>query len=313
MKKRKKYLSFILALLLCLSACGGSQEDDAPQSGDVPASDLGPVTDMAFLDGMWSIDGRTRLYFDSEGGYYAYRAYWGLGGRGEFSESESGEPMIDFNGFLYDFLLRDDGVLLPNQNGDGDGLAIHRHTFLRDDAAEIVEWGTDNWDGMWQNALGETIVINTELMQYIACSPDYLMSGTIGDDGEGLGLYLYDNGGRAYLCAGGDGNSFTLSGEYPGRYSDDGHFDGVFYRDGDFYAYTDLENAQFYCGNGSEWWLWYNDGVNDYFLGDTYSLGDDGLAYHDEDGLVYPAGWIPETPYDPASDWGEGWIDNWDA
>ena len=39
---------------------------------------------------------------------------------------------------------------------------------------------------------------------------------------------------------------------------------------------------------------------------------DDGLAYHDEDGLVYPAGWIPEAPYDPADDWGENWMDNWD-
>ena len=27
---------------------------------------------------------------------------------------------------------------------------------------------------------------------------------------------------------------------------------------------------------------------------------------------VYPAGWIPEAPYDPADDWGENWMDNWD-
>ena len=62
---------------------------------------------------------------------------------------------------------------------------------------------------MWQNALGETIVINSSLMQYIACSPDYSMSGTMNDEGEGMGLYLYDNGTRAYLCPGDDGNSFT--------------------------------------------------------------------------------------------------------
>lgn len=41
--------------------------------------------------------------------------------------SMSGRPMIFFNGFLYNFLLRDDGVLLPNQNGEGSGLTIHRH------------------------------------------------------------------------------------------------------------------------------------------------------------------------------------------
>ena len=161
------------------------------------------------------------------------------------------------NCFLYNFLLCDDGVLLPNRNGEGSGLTIHRHTFLRDDEAEIVEWDKSNWDGMWQNALGETIVINSSLMQYIACSPDYSMSGTMDDEGEGMGLYLYDNGTRAYLCPGDDGNSFTLSAERFGRYGDDQHFDGVFYRNADFYAYTDMENAEFYEDEYSTFYIWY--------------------------------------------------------
>ena len=230
----KKQLVLFLALALCLglTACGDTESDDT-QSG------YETVMDMEFLDGMWSIDGTAKLYFDSTEGFYAYRTRWGLGGRGEFELSEaSGRPMIFFNGLLYNFLLRDDGVLLPNRNGEGSGLTIHRNTFLRDDEAEIVEWDISNWDGMWQNALGETIVINSSLMQYIACSPDYSMSGTMDDEGEGMGLYLYDNGTRAYLCPGDDGNSFTLSAERFGRYGDDQHFDGVFYRDADFYAYS---------------------------------------------------------------------------
>lgn len=52
--------------------------------------------------------------------------------------------------------------------------------------------------------------------------------------------------------------------------------------------------------------------MNRYLLGNDYIIGEDGLAYHYEDGLVYPAGWIPEAPYDPADDWGENWMDNWD-
>ena len=36
------------------------------------------------------------------------------------------------------------------------------------------------------------------------------------------------------------------------------------------------------------------------------------LQFYGEDGLVYPAGWIPEEPYDPAADWGADWMDNWD-
>ena len=278
----KKLFALVWTLFMCLSlaACGNTESDDT-QSG------YETVMDMEFLDGMWSIDGTAKLYFDSTEGFYAYRTRWGLGGRGEFELSEaSGRPMIFFNGLLYNFLLRDDGVLLPNRNG--------------------------NWDGMWQNALGETIVINSSLMQYIACSPDYSMSGTMNDEGEGMGLYLYDNGTRAYLCPGDDGNSFTLSAERFGRYGDDQHFDGVFYRNADFYAYTDMENAEFYEDEYSTFYIWYYDGVNRYLLGNDYTIGEDGLAYHDEDGLIYPAGWIPEEPYDPAVDWGANWMDSWD-
>ena len=153
----KKQLVLFLALALCLglTACGDTESDDT-QSG------YETVMDMEFLDGMWSIDGTAKLYFDSTEGFYAYRTRWGLGGRGEFELSEaSGRPMIFFNGLLYNFLLLDDGV-------------------------------------------------------------------------------------------------------------------------------------------------------NRYLLGNDYTIGDDGLAYHDEDGLVYPAGWIPEAPYDPADDWGENWMDSWD-
>ena len=241
----KKQLVLFLALALCLglTACGDTESDDT-QSG------YETVMDMEFLDGMWSIDGTSRLYFDSEEGFYAYRTGWGLGGRGGFELSEaSGRPMIFFNGFLYNFLLRDDGVLLPDRNGESGNdsdYTINRFTFSRDDEAEFLMCDDSNWDGMWQNALGETIVIDSSLMQYIACSPDYSRSGTMNDEGEGMGLYLYDNGTRAYLCPGDDGNSFTLSADRFGRYGDDQHFDGVFYRDVDFYTYTDMENAEFY-------------------------------------------------------------------
>ena len=63
-----------------------------------------------------------------------------------------------------------------------------------------------------------------------ACSPDYVSSGTIGDDEDGRGPYLFDNGNRAYLCPAADSGSFAIANGLGTRYSEDGHFDGTFYR-----------------------------------------------------------------------------------
>ena len=302
MTHRTYLLPLVLALLLLLSltACGDSSSDN-PQSG------YETVMDMEFLDGMWSIDGTSRLYFDSEEGFYAYRTGWGLGGRGEFELSEaSGRPMIFFNGFLYNFLLRDDGVLLPNQNGEGSGLTIHRHTFLRDDEAEIVEWDKSNWDGMWQNALGETLLIDTARWEYIACSPEGLASGTIYDREDGRGPYLFLNG-FAYPRLSQDGSSLALYVTASETQAPDGSYSGVFYRDGDAAAYADLTQSGFSEDGGR---LWYYDGAEYFAVPEGYAVGQDGRAY-DANGKVYAAGW--ESPvYDPGTDWGPDWDQSWD-
>lgn len=310
MKNWKKFASILLVLVMCLGlvACGGDTDGGDTQSGD------GPVADMTSLDGMWSTPDGEVLYFDSKGGYYVYRSSSGYGGRGEFSMVEDvGKAVIDFNGFLYDFRMRDNGMLLLNQNGAGDGYNIDNTVFSRDGEARIIEWDVGDWAGMWQNALGETIVIDAASMEYNGYSENYAINGTIGDDNNGMGLYLYDSGSRAYLCPSEDGNSFTLSNGYPGRYGNDARFDGVFYRNGDIAAYTDMDSAQFYYDNDDDTCLWYYDGMNRYCLGDGYYLGEDGFAYHDGDDTIYPAGWIPEEIYDPSVNWGDVWTGELDT
>ena len=313
MKSFRKFGALALStlLLLGLTACGGEETPETPETPEASLpSDTELVTDGALLDGMWSIGDTTMLYIDSETGYYAFREeYTSRGGQGTLWE-EDGKPMMAFNGFRYDFLLRDDGVLLPRQNGDSEDFSIDSYTFSRNDEVDFMVWDDSVWDGVWQNALGETIVIDTARGQYIAASPDYYFWGTAGNNNDGMGYYLDDEGERAYICAGSDGDSFRLLGvSTAGRFTDDGYWDGVFYRDGDIEAYTDFSQAEFIDPDG---FMWYFDGVSKFGLRYFYELGDDGLAYYCDDGQIFPAGWIPEKPYDPAEDWGEDWMENWD-
>ena len=71
--KKKIYLLPVPALLLCLYLAACSSLVDTRSFGSALPDGLEPVTDMAFLDGTWSIAGTTKLYFDSSGGYYIYR------------------------------------------------------------------------------------------------------------------------------------------------------------------------------------------------------------------------------------------------
>ncbi len=66
---------------------------------------------------------------------------------------------------------------------------------------------------------------------------------------------------------------------------------------------------------------WQNRNIKEYaaYTEDYSSNGTRGDAgsgmglYLYGDGLIYPAGWIPEKIYDPATDWGTDWINNWDV
>ena len=132
--------------------------------------------------------------------------------------------MIDFDGFLYDFILRDDGVLLPNQNGSGDAESFDHFTFTRSDARVDI-WDIAQLDGVWQNALGETLVIDSQRMEYLSYTRLSAGSGTIVDAGDGKGPYLSMDGFHAYISPGLEADRFALlpDGET------NGDFSGVFY------------------------------------------------------------------------------------
>lgn len=257
----KKKFALLLAVVLCLglTACGGEETPEITETPEAAQpSDREPVTDWALLDGMWSIDDTTMLYIDSENGYYAFwEAYTSRSGLGPLFE-EDGTPMMELNGASYEFYIRDDGIMRPITPDDTESFHISGFTFSRNDEVDFMVWDDSTWDGVWQNALGETIVIDTSRGQYIAASPDYYFWGTAGNNYDGMGYYLDDEGERAYLCPGSDGDSFRLLGVSNGyRYTDVGYWDGVFYRDGDIEAYTDLSQAEFIDPDG---FMWYFDG-----------------------------------------------------
>lgn len=84
--KKKIYLLPVPALLLCLYLAACSSLVDTRSFGSALPDGLEPVTDMAFLDGTWSIAGTTKLYFDSSGGYYIYRGCNGLAAAESFQK-----------------------------------------------------------------------------------------------------------------------------------------------------------------------------------------------------------------------------------
>lgn len=179
--RKTLWLAAVLALLLSLTACSGGGEAPSPA---VP-EDQRQVTDASELEGKWSSPSGNILYFVADEGCYYYQTFSGRTGQGRYDTSGD-VPMIDFDGFLYDFILRDDGVLLPNQNGSGDAESFDHFTFTRSDARVDI-WDIAQLDGVWQNALGETLVIDSQRMEYLSYTRLSAGSGTIGDAGDGKG------------------------------------------------------------------------------------------------------------------------------
>lgn len=317
MRTLGKIIVFILAagLLLGLTACGDTPDGpDGGASGRMRAEDLaGGVS--------WVGDNGCGLALDPDGGSYTLRTWYGRIGSGVLRgvDDESGEWLqLDFNGLTYDLLRDGDGFRLSLSDGAGASDASDSSDASEASDPETLDGvrftASDNelpdiplslLDGVWQNALGETLLIDTERMQYISCSADGLGNGTLHDKNDGRGPYLF-LGGYAYPRISADGKSFSLFFVPSDTQTPDGSFSGVFYLDGNAAEYADVSKSSFVEQDGH---LWYYDGVRYYGVPAGYTVGDDGRAY-DEGGRVYAAGW--ESPvYDPAADWGEGWSENW--
>lgn len=188
--------------------------------------------------------------------------------------------------------------------GSGGGESLDGARFTP--GGEIPDIPLEKLGGMWQNCEGETLVIDTSRMQYIACSKEAMSSGTLVDKQDGKGVYLFLNG-FAYPRLDVGGRSLELFFTAGDTQSPDGSFSGVFYKDAKADEYADIDKKDFVSQDGH---MWYFDGVQYYALPEGYTVKGDGFDY-DENGNMFAAG-KKTAPYNPADDWGEGWAENWE-
>ena len=257
MKKLTALILVLACALMLFSACGSSEDDvviDDNGEDDVVIGDSGDsweeggntltlATEDYEVAGVWSINDRY-LYIDPDGGYYIYATPEGRMGMGEYDNS-NGAPAIIFNDYYYDLAIREDGALVPIQNGEGydDEESLDRITFFPDGADSLAMWNLSDLDGTWVDEYGEYIEIDSTAMQYSASSETTAAGGTIADDYNGKGTFLSLNG-YGYICPLPDMSGFTLQ-FVAGTYSEpDGSFEGTFYPDsGDWESTDDWENT----------------------------------------------------------------------
>ncbi len=153
--RKTLWLAAVLALLLSLTACSGGGEAPSPA---VP-EDQRQVTDASELEGKWSSPSGSILYFVADEGCYYSQTFSGRTGQGRYDTSGD-VPMIDFDGFLYDFILRDDGVLVlafdradANVNAFSQDVLIELDTLLERIALEANS-GNDLISGEYQAGTG---------------------------------------------------------------------------------------------------------------------------------------------------------------
>lgn len=285
-----------LVLVLSLTACSGNSDDDYDSDYGESYYDNGDEESSGVLasdlNGTWSSECGNILELDFDSETYYYETFYGRGGAGECGIYD-GRPMMDFDGFLYDFELSEDGLVL-RQNGystDESVESLDGMTFVRNGNVSVYVNEIGDIAGYRTDNEGESLYIEDSDSTYAAQTADGAQSvGTVGDDHNGKGIYLYLNG-KAYVGVSLDENRLKFYFVPTDAYAPDGTFECVLYCDGQIEANTNPENAKYWCDEFGG--VWYYDGVGITYLGDDYTISEDASELYDADGNYIRGLWYP--------------------
>ena len=168
-----------------------------------------PAVPLSYYDGTW-VDGKGDILFlDSQNRSYTLRKPNGRIGSAEYYVFD-GKIFIYFNGFLNEIVEMESGKFHLYQNGrsaDDEAESLDGAVFTRDDSASVGEFALSDIDGTWTNEYGTVLTIDTSAREYRYNSDSGAGTGTVNDEANGMGWYLYADG-RAYILPAEDG---TLS------------------------------------------------------------------------------------------------------
>ncbi len=202
-------LMLVMLAILTLAGCGqnGNNENDDDMS--------------KALAGVWADDAGDLIHFLPDESAYVLKKANGRIGRGSYTPSEG---YLYFNRFIYDIGTQPDGSFKLRRNGspaDDSEESMDGFVFETSALTDIPVYDISLLNGTWVSESGTTVTIDTEIMEYGIHSESGSGSGTISNDEDGRGLYLFTDG-ASFVILSEDG---TLSFE-----TNDKDLDGEIFR-----------------------------------------------------------------------------------
>ena len=115
------------------------------------------------LEGCWEDINGNLLYFDTEALRYRYYTWYGRTGVGDMNEY-AGEAWLWYEDSNYDLIPEGSGFALKQDGSAGSGVQNGVH--FEKSSRKFPDISLETLDGIWQNASGETLVIDTSRQEF---------------------------------------------------------------------------------------------------------------------------------------------------